>query len=85
MISGGLGKNRDALHSVEIYQPRNKSGGCRIADMPAWRYSTVTAEFLVCGSDRGHASRKSRESRECIKYKKGVWTEAHKLNQDRIR
>ena len=78
MISGGYGDGGDELSSVEIYQPGDKAGGCRIANMPTWRYSTVTKEFLVCGG---------QDSRDCILFNKddGVWEDAHKLNQDRYR
>ena len=76
MISGGLGEGDDELSSVEIYQPGDKSRGCRIANMPTSRSDTVTKEFLVCGGYGGHP-------RDCIIFNNGVWQNAHKLNQNR--
>ena len=79
MISGGWGidwAEGGRLSSVEIYQPGDKAGGCRIANMPTSRSSTVTKEFLVCGGYGDHP-------RDCITFNNGVWENAHTLNQDR--
>ena len=81
MISGGLGGDGDdALRAVEIYQPGNKSGGCRIANMPTLRYSTSNKEFLVCGGLGNN-----QDNRDCIIFNNGTWQNAHKLIQKRIR
>ena len=72
MISGGY----EDLKSAEIYDLRTRRS-CFLPSMPANRYSTVTKEFLVCGGYFG--------PRDCIIFNNGVWENAHKLNQDRIR
>ena len=83
MISGGLGEGGNGwssvqFSSVEIYNPGDKSRGCKIANMPTRRAATVTKEFLVCG---GYDS---LPCRDCIIFNNGVWENAHTLNQMRM-